>query len=156
MDRSATKDQNARAVDPTTVAHHKDDRRAAPRARRAIVILIALTAALLDWVLCAKIIGTDLVVDQGFGPQVVHPVLVAAAPIISGLAAWLLLAVLEHFLGRRAATVWRVIAGVVLIGSLWSPITMALSVPAAIALVSMHVVVGTTFIVGLPGRRVGG
>jgi hypothetical protein len=151
-------EKTAGVIDPTTIPDQQAGGRrgtGARRARRALVILAALAAALLDWVLWAKIIGADLVVDQGFGPQAVQPVLVAAAPILSGLSAWLLLAFLERFAGRRATTVWRVIAAVVLLGSLWSPITMALSVTAAIALVSMHVVVGAIFIAGLPGRRLG-
>lgn len=124
------------------------------RLRRSGVVLIAVLAALADWVLCAKIIGVDLVVDQGFGDQVVSPVLIVAAPVISGLAGWLLLAILEHFTRSRAAMIWRVIAVVVLAASLYSPITMAQSVAAAIVLVSMHLLVGTVLIIGLPGRAV--
>lgn len=128
--------------------------RSGVRLRRSAVVVIALAVALADWVLCTKIIGVDLVVDQGFGDQVVSPVLIMAAPVASGLVGWLLLAILEHFARDRAAVIWRVIAAVVLAGSLYSPITMAQSVAAAIVLVSMHLLVGAVLIIGLPARTV--
>ncbi|HEY9293349.1 MAG TPA: DUF6069 family protein [Microlunatus sp.] len=120
------------------------------RLRRGATIVVALIAALLDWLICTKIIGLSLIVDQGFGPTEVMPALVAAAPILSGLSAWALLAILERATPARAGTIWRIVAVIVMILSLYSPITMALATSTAIALVSMHLVVGVILIIGVP------
>jgi len=124
--------------------------RRATRLRRAVVIVVALAVAMADWFVTARLIGIDLVVDQGSGPQPIKPALVAAAPVVSGILGWLLLAILERTANRRAALIWRVTAAVVLALSLLSPITMAQSVPTMIALLSMHLLVGVILIVGLP------
>lgn len=124
--------------------------RAATRLRRAGIILIAVAAAMADWFISARLIGVDLVVNQGYGDQPIQPVLVAAAPILSGLFGWLLLTILERAVPRHAAVSWRIIAAVVLAGSLLSPVTMAQSLPTMITLLSMHLLVGAILIIGLP------
>lgn len=123
------------------------------RLRRGATIVTAIVVAVLDWVVCSKIIGLDLMVDQGAGPQPVLLPMVALAPIASGLTGWALLALLERLAGARGRTAWRVIAAVVLVLSNTSPILMALSPGTAAALVSMHVLVGLTLIIGLAGLR---
>lgn len=123
------------------------------RLRRGATIVAAIAVAVLDWVVCSKIIGLDLMVDQGAGPQPVLLPMVALAPIASGLTGWALLALLERLAGARGRTAWRVIAAVVLVLSNTSPILMALSPGTAAALVSMHVLVGLTLIIGLAGLR---
>jgi hypothetical protein len=124
------------------------------RLRRAGTIVIAIAVALLDWVICAKIIGVDLIVNQGTGDQLVSPLLVIATPIIAGLTGWLLLAILERFVrSGAAALIWRIIAAVVLLLSLYSPLTMAQSVATTVCLVSMHLLVGAVLIIGLPRWR---
>jgi len=108
-----------------------------------------------DWFVSTRLIGLDLIVHEGSGDQQIRPVLVAAAPVISGLLGWLLLAVIERAIPRRAALIWRVVAVVVLAASLLSPITMAESVATMITLISMHLLVGAILIIGLPVRTGG-
>jgi hypothetical protein len=127
------------------------------RAGRALTIVIALLVGLADWLVCTVILRMDLMVDQGTGPSAVQPGLVSAAPILSGLTGWALLAILERISARRGdralgTRIWTIIAIVVCLLSCFSPIVMALSVPTAIALVSMHLLVGATLIVGLRRR----
>ena len=129
--------------------------RTAIRSRRAGVILLAVAVAMADWFVSTRLIGLDLIVHQGSGDQQIRPVLVAAAPVISGLLGWLLLAVLERAIPRRAALIWRVVAVIVLAASLLSPITMAESVATMITLISMHLLVGAILIIGLPIRTGG-
>jgi hypothetical protein len=123
------------------------------RLRRAAAILIALVVAVLDWVVCTQALGLDLMVDQGAGPQPVLLPLVAVAPIASGLTGWALLALLERLSPSNGRTAWRIIAACVMVLSNWSPLTMAQSTSTAIALVSMHLLVGLVLIIGLAGKR---
>ncbi|QDP95852.1 hypothetical protein FOE78_08020 [Microlunatus elymi] len=147
--RTAAREDTAPEV---TTAQGNTAGAARRRLLRAGTIAVALIAALLDWVICTKIIGLTLMVDQGFGPTEVMPLLVAAAPILSGLAAWALLAILERLTPARATTIWRIVALVILALSLYSPITAAISISTATALVSMHLVVGAILIIGLRRR----
>lgn len=122
------------------------------RLGRALSIVIALLIALADWAFCTGVLRLELIVDQGFGPSPVRPALVAAAPILSGLTGWGLLAVLERVLPQRGTRIWTIIAAVVCVLSCWSPITMALAPSTGIALVSMHLLVGAALIIGLRRR----
>ncbi|WP_157683596.1 DUF6069 family protein [Microlunatus soli] len=122
---------------------------AARRIRRAVTILIAVLVAMIDWVICTQLVGLDLMVDQGAGPTPVNPLLVGLAPVLSGLSGWALLAILERINRRRGPTIWMIIAIVVAVLSCWSPWAMALSVSIAVALTSMHVLVGATVIIGM-------
>jgi hypothetical protein len=121
------------------------------RLRRAATILIALAIAVLDWIVCTRALGLDLMVDQGAGPQPVLLPFVAIAPIASGLTGWALLALLERLSPSKGRTAWRIVAACVMVLSNWSPLTMALSAGTAIALVSMHLLVGLVLIIGLAG-----
>ncbi len=123
------------------------------RLRRAATITAALVAAVLDWIFCTRVLGLELIVDQGAGPQPVLLPFVALAPIASGLTGWALLALLERFLGHRGRTAWRVIAVCVMVLSCWSPLFMAQSTSTALSLVSMHLLVGLVLITGLAGPR---
>ena len=145
-DRAATADLPAAPEAATRTAAKR-------RLLRAATIAVALIAGLLDWLVCTKLIGMQLIVDQGAGPTAVLPALVAAAPILSGLSGWALLAILERATPARATRIWRIVAVIVMILSLYSPITAATSTPTAIALVSMHLVVGAILIIGLPRPR---
>lgn len=122
---------------------------AARRIRRAATILVAVLVALLDWIVCSQLIGLHLMVDQGAGPTLVSPVQIVAAPILSGLTGWGLLAILERISPQRSARIWMIIAIVIAVLSCWSPLMMALSVPTAVALASMHILVGATLIIGM-------
>jgi hypothetical protein len=115
--------------------------------RRALTILVAFAVTLLTWALCTAVLGVDLVVDQG-GPQPVPLGSVAVAPIVSGLAGWGLLALLERLFGGRGLRAWQLIAIVVGALSLISPVTMGLSAATVGWLLAFHVLVGAILIIG--------
>lgn len=123
------------------------------RLRRVATIATGVVAALLDWVLCTQLIGHTLIVDQGIGPQPVKLAFVLAAPVVAGLSGWLLLAIMERLFPVRGRAAWRIVAGGVLVLSLWSPLSTAQSASTAVWLASMHVIVGLIIIVGLAPRR---
>jgi hypothetical protein len=75
----------------------------------------------------------------------VTPTAVALATVVAGLAAWALLALIEHFT-RRAAAVWSWIACVVLLISLLGPIGSAVGAAATATLTAMHLVTGAALI----------
>lgn len=117
------------------------------RLRRAGTIVIAFVSTLVIWALCTLLVGVDLIVDQG-GPQPVRLLSVAGAPIISGLAGWGLLALLERLLDTRGRAVWRVIAIAVGVLSLISPVMAGLTAATIGWLLAFHVVVGAILIIG--------
>lgn len=139
---------NTRVLDDST--RNDGSARAAIRLRRAGVILLAAAVAMADWFISTRLIGLDLIVNQGRGNQQIQPALVIGGAIVPGLCGWLLLAILERAVPRRATIVWRVIATVVLAVSLLSPITLAQSISTMISLLSMHFLVGAIMIIGLP------
>ncbi|SDS57685.1 DUF6069 family protein [Actinoplanes derwentensis] len=120
------------------------------RTSRALTVTIAAAAALLLWAVNSPLPGHDLLVDQGGTVQRIGPLAVLAAAALAGLAAWVLLALLERA-GRRGS--YRYVASVVLLLSLAGPLTSAVDRDTALALLGMHVTVGTALIIGLPGLR---
>jgi hypothetical protein len=85
---------------------------------RALAVGAATVAALLVWAL-GKAFGADYEVVQGEGkdPMEVNVGLVAVFALISALLGWGLLAALEKFVPAKAATIWGVVATVVLLAS---------------------------------------
>jgi len=111
-------------------------------------VIGAAVLAMIVWTICVPALGIELVAGSGASTQRVGPAAVAVVPLIAGALAWTLLAALEKVrtIGRR---IWLVIGCVVLALSLAGPITMATSVGALITLLAMHLIVGTTLLVGL-------
>ncbi len=66
-----------------------------------------------------------------------------------GLAAWLLLELLERWT-RRPRLIWRIVACAVLVLSLTGPLAATTGAGLAV-LLSLHLVVGSILIVGLGG-----
>lgn len=118
------------------------------RVRRTVTVIGAAVLAMIVWTICVPALGIELVAGSGASTQRVGPAAVAVVPLIAGALAWTLLAALEKVrtIGRR---IWLVIGCVVLALSLVGPITMATSVGALITLLAMHLIVGTTLLVGL-------
>lgn len=131
--------------------------RPAPAQRRArargLVVAGAVASALGGWLVAAPLLDIDLFVQpSGGGTQAVTQTVgagaVLAASLTAALLGWALLAVLERWT-RRARTIWTVVAAVVLLLSLTGPLTGALTTPAAVALVALHLIVGAVLILGL-------
>lgn len=120
------------------------------RRTRALATVAAAGAALAVWTIAHPIAGVDLVVDTGAGPTTVGPAAVVLVPILVGLAAWGLLAVLERYTARAAAR-WTAIAAAVLLVSLFGPIGSAVGAGATVALLALHLVTGAVLIPILAG-----
>lgn len=120
---------------------------------RSLVVAGTVGAALGSWLVAVPLLRVDLAVQPaGAGTQTVSwtvgVVAVFATSLIAALLGWALLAVLEHWT-TRARTIWTAVAAVVLLLSLAGPLTSALTTPAAVALVALHLVVGSVLILGL-------
>jgi hypothetical protein len=117
---------------------------------RVFIVLAAALAAVALWAIVGPVGGLDLVVRSGASTVTVGPSAIVLTAVVAGVAAWILLAVLERFAARPAHW-WRVIATSVLLLSLLGPLGAAGSTSVALALVGLHLVVGVLLIVLLPG-----
>jgi hypothetical protein len=120
------------------------------RTRRLAAVLTATAADLVLWAAASPIGNVDLVVDQGGTPLTVGPVLIALASLVTGFAAWGLLALLEKFTAR-AGLIWTVTASAVLALSLTGPLA-AETTAAMLVLMGMHVATGAVLIAGMVRR----
>ncbi|MCK9922055.1 DUF6069 family protein [Frankia sp. AgPm24] len=118
--------------------------------RRGRVVLGAVGVAVVGWVVAVPLAGVSLRVRAGGGePAVVHGVgfaMVVLAAVLAGVAAAVLLAVLERRT-RRAGRWWVNIAGATLASSFAGPLRAA-DVATGMALAGLHLLVGVTLIVG--------
>jgi hypothetical protein len=118
------------------------------RKARLLAVLAAVLGAVAVWT----------VVKVGFGVELRQPAKGSEPPLelgvgsvifssaIASLAGWALLAGLERFTAK-ARTVWTVVAGVVLLGSLGGPLSgEGVSSGNRLSLVAMHLVVGAVLI----------
>ncbi|MFD3401007.1 DUF6069 family protein [Kribbella sp. NPDC058693] len=104
-------------------------------------------AALADWAILAKLAGLTLTARQG-GTQHIGAAAVLAASIVVAFAGWGLLAILERRT-TKARDTWTIIAAIVCILSLGSPLTNGIGLGAKLGLASLHLIVGATVILGL-------
>jgi hypothetical protein len=106
-----------------------------------------MATATAGWALAQPAAGIELAVRSGDTVRPVEALAVTLTSLAVGLAAWVLLTVLEH-LTRHARTVWTVVAAVVFLVSLTGPLA-AVTPAATAALMSLHVVVAAILVVGL-------
>lgn len=119
-----------------------------PMRRLLLTVIGAPAAALAVWALAVPLAGITLTARMGAAPQPVGPVPVVVASLLAGLAGWALLAVLERRATRPGRS-WTIIALVVLVLSLFGPLTSAVGAAATVVLLLMHLVVGAVLIPGL-------
>jgi hypothetical protein len=119
-----------------------------PGVRGAVTLVAAAAVALVVWAVSVPLAGVDLTVGSGAAAQSVGPASVVVVPILAGGAAWALLAFLDGRL-RNGRRVWRFTAWTVLAVSLLGPAGTGASRGALGTLITMHLVVGVTLIVGL-------
>ncbi|MFF8026150.1 DUF6069 family protein [Streptomyces sp. NPDC007896] len=114
---------------------------------RAIAVGAATVAAVLVWAL-GKAFGAEYEVAQGDGkdPMTVNVGLVAMFALISSLLGWSLLAALEKFVPARAATIWGVVAAVVLVASYAMVFSADTTGGTKAALALVHTAVGGVLI----------
>lgn len=117
-------------------------------ARRALAVAGSALAALAVWVLAGALLGVDLRVASSGQVREVGAGAVLASALLSSLAGWALLALLERF-SSRARTIWTSIALVVLLASLAGPLLGALTLGGKLALVLMHLAVAAVLVPAL-------
>jgi hypothetical protein len=120
------------------------------RRRRWLTVLGAMSVANAGWAIAVQA-GADLTVQRGSGTTHVGPLAVTLTSLGVGLAAWLLLELLERWT-RRPRLIWRIVACVVLVLSLTGPLAATTGAGLAV-LAGLHLVVGSILIVGLGGTR---
>lgn len=129
------------------------------RARRLLVVAAA-TLAPMAVVAVATAVGVELrVVMPGKPAMTIGQPMIFVAGLLSSLAGWAVLAVLER-LTRRAHPIWIALAAVVLLVSM-APIAQAeASAATRSVLAATHVVVAAVLVPGLlrahPRRSIGG
>lgn len=122
------------------------------RPRRLLTVLAAGAAGVSLWAFAVPLLGVELAARPGGGAVMPIGVLaVVVTSLLTGLAGWLSLALLERWT-TRARLIWRVVAVVVLVLSLLGPLS-AVTLPATVVLLGLHVVVGAILIAGLPRRQ---
>lgn len=121
-------------------------RRVPGRSRLAVVGVAALVA-LADWAILAPLAGLTLEARQG-GTQHIGAIAVVVSTIFVSFAGWALLSILERRT-PRARTIWTVVATIVCVTSLGSPLTNGIGPGAKLGLASLHLVVGAIVILGL-------
>lgn len=124
--------------------------------RNTISVTAATIGAVLVWLVETRLLGVELAVRAGDTTQPITAVAAAATALVAGLAgaatAWLL----TRLAPRRSRTVWTVLSGTVLLLSLLGPLG-GTSAAAVVALLSLHLLVGLTLIIGLrPARKPAG
>ena len=118
---------------------------------RPLAVMLAVLAALAVWGISELVLGVD-VRQPAFGPGVPQdltagPVVVAS--LVAGLAAWLVLALLER-LTRHARAAWVALATLVLAASLGAPLSgRGIDGESRLVLALLHLTVGALLIVVL-------
>jgi Family of unknown function (DUF6069) len=125
-----------------------------PRRARALAVVAAALAALTVWLITDPLLGIDLTGTTAPGSQQLRPItpaMVAGASLVTGLAGWALLALLERFTAR-ARTIWTAIALLVALLSLAGPLSILATTEAnVLALTLMHLAVAAVLIPILAG-----
>ncbi|MEP7026630.1 MAG: DUF6069 family protein [Actinomycetota bacterium] len=119
------------------------------RAIRASAVAGATAAAIAVWAVAVPLAGATLAVRTNGTTHPVGPGSVAAVALLASLAAWLLLAALEHY-ARRPRRAWSVTAGVLMGASLSGPLSSGIGGGAIVALAAMHLAVAAVLISVLP------
>ena len=118
---------------------------------RPVAVVLGVLAALAVWGISELVLGVD-VRQPAFGPGVPQdltagPVVVAS--LVAGLAAWLVLALLER-LTRHARAAWVTLATLVLAASLEAPLSgRGIDGESRLVLALLHLTVGALLIVVL-------
>ncbi|MFA1550109.1 DUF6069 family protein [Actinomadura chokoriensis] len=116
--------------------------------RRALTVAAATAAALALWTLTVPVAGLDPSAQTGGQDRPVGAGAVAVAGLITGLAAWALLALLERTAERPRRT-WTITALAVLVLSLAGPLGSAGDAASTAVLTAMHLLVAAVLIPGL-------
>jgi hypothetical protein len=119
--------------------------------RLLITVIGAPAAALATWALVVPLAGITLTTRTGSSTQTVGPAAIALTSLVAGLAAWVLVAVLERFVARPGR-IWMISAPAVLAVSLTGPLSSGVGAAAVLALMLLHLVVAAVLVLGLIRR----
>ncbi|XAS67586.1 DUF6069 family protein [Micrococcaceae bacterium Sec5.7] len=122
--------------------------------RRGLSVAAAAALALIEWIVVVKLAGIPLTIEEmyaGASREVGWAAVIVTA-VGSGLAAWLLLAVLERFTAK-GPRIWVVTAVAALLLSVSGPLSAASTIGVQVALILMHVSVAAVLIAGFTDRR---
>lgn len=123
------------------------------RSRRLGVVVLAVLAPLVVWLVADPLLGHRLRITDGEETlEVGGPAVIVVALLVS-LAGWALLAVLRRFAARRARAVWCGVAGAVLAVSFVPLVGDGMDGGTRAALGLMHVAVAAVLIPGLGGSH---
>ena len=125
--------------------------RARTRRRRWLSVLTGMAAANALWGISVAFADADLAVDQAGRQSTVGPTQVTVASLGIGLAAWLLLELLERT-ARRPRLIWRTTACVAFVLSLAGP-SSATNDGARAVLFGLHILVAGILMIGLGWSR---
>ena len=132
---------------PAPTSAQPTAQRRVPGRSRLAVVGVAAAAAVAWWVVLAPLAGLTLAARQG-GTQHIGAVAVLLSTIFVSFAGWGLLAILERRT-PRARHIWTVVATIVCVTSLGSPLMNGIGVGAKLGLASLHLVVGAAVVFGL-------
>ena len=117
------------------------------RTRRAAAVTTAAAAAVAVWAIAGPLAGIRLQAHVGaHAPaEQIGLAAVLTVSLLAGLAAWALLAVLEHR-ARHPRRAWTITAGSVLAVSLAGPLTAGQGAATIVALACLHLATGGVLI----------
>ena len=119
--------------------------------KRLVTVVGAPAAALATWALAVPLAGITLTARRGDGTRTVGPEAIAVTSLVAGLAAWVLVAVLERFVARPGR-IWMISAPAVLAASLTGPLSSGVGAAAVLTLILLHLVVAAVLFLGLVRR----
>ncbi len=123
-----------------------------PATRRSLAVAGAVGSAVVLWLAGFGLLGLDPEVGSAGQVQEVNLASTVAVPLLAGLAAWGLLALLERR-GAKGVRAWRIIGTVFLAVSLLGPLGLGTGAGTLVVLLLMHLSVGAVLLLGLPVPR---
>lgn len=115
---------------------------------RGAIVGITVVAALAVWAVLAPLAGLDLAAMQGSSTIQIGGISVGVASAVAGVAGWGLLSLLERRTDRARRS-WTIVALIVLVLSLGSPLASGMDIGAKLGLAALHLTVGAVLIPGL-------
>lgn len=122
--------------------------RGRPAQSRLVAVLSATAAATAVWLIVDPVLGNDLRIEMAADPARVMDVglgLVVVTALLSSLAGWGLLELLERF-RSDGARLWAIAAVVVTVLSLSGPLVGAITAATTVALIAMHLAVAVVLV----------
>ena len=124
-----------------------------------IAFVIGVTDAVIVWAI-ASLLGVEIQLPERPGSETLTDITIVPILIIVGVAsvaAGLLLWILRRLVPQRSLQIFQIVAVIVLIVSLANPLLLDQPVDATLALITMHLLVGSAIIavfswVGAPRR----